>query len=77
MLRLVRTNDQKKLEETNQHETNSKTDGTVEGEKENLGEMAAPPSDTTDWIGPTLFSLKSRYILFLFLKNKHYKKKSE
>lgn len=53
------------------------TDGTVEGEKENLGEMAAPPSDTTDWIGPTLFSLKSRYILFLFLKNKHYKKKSE
>lgn len=56
--------------------------GLGEGEKRvnkrtgvNQGGMADPTIRQNRLDRVNFFSLKSRYILFLFLKNKHYKKK--
>lgn len=55
--------------------------GLGEGEKRvnertgvNRGKMAGPTIRQNRLDRVNFFSLKSRYILFLFLKNKHYKK---
>lgn len=55
--------------------------GEGEGEKRvnertgvNRGKMAGPTIRQNRLDRVNFFSLKSRYILFLFLKNKHYKK---
>lgn len=42
----------------------------------NQGGMADPTIRQNRSDRVNFFSLKSRYILFLFLKNKHYKKKN-
>ena len=63
--------------------SNSEADEIEEGKKVNerrrkiREEWLVQPSDRTDRIGSTLFSLKSRYILFYFLKKQTLQKKSE